>query len=1371
MTTVLEPTGRAAATGPCAPADVTLHAAAVTVGAAVPGFHTEVHGLAVDDRFVYATCGTTGIQNGHETAGPGELVVFDRAALRAALLAGGVPPERRVTVGRQPRSVASLVRPDYQRVFVVNYHQDSFSLTVLNRSNLAPVAEVSIGMTPIDVAVHTGRGRAYVTDGYHGIRSIDARTGAEITAERIEIGREVVGLAVDEAADLLFVVHNRQYDPPPVDQLVVVDLKTRTVVKRVNFPAHSNPRDVALDSAHVYVGFINSINGPGTTGVLRLSRANLAAPPTRLGTTAGVWNVATARSGATSLVYATVSGQVQVLDPAAEARVGSSGSLAPKLGPVAVDPASGEVYAGDLADGRMFRIAPVSAAGPIGQHPLVADGTLGAALEAPRPAPDGQAQMQRFAHGLAVATADYGAVVLRHGHDSRWLSGASGPGQVAARATAAAVLGNPAANTATAGGATVSYFENGAVITRVDAGVARTITVSGAIWQRYRDGGEVTGGYGLPLADEVPSPAGGGYQEFGTAVLFHRGAGDAATVVWRGPVWDALIARYGGPQGGLGFPAEDLTRRYHPDLGLPSMEWVRFENSALIWIAGDDAVHQLIPGLWDAWHREGGPDGPLGLPITGTRASAHDPDSPVRFVDFRTCTLVQFPPGHPLRPTAPEPEYTLVTSLQLHVTAFRAEENDQNNPDNPPDPYIDHWVVARHAPGEQPYFRWEGRLAPAGGHWQDVRDIPLRGPITIDFAEPVRGDTTINVAFHCWDHDSPDGDDILGRIEHSYSVANLWGLREVSDEHHDKTDDGEFFAWYTMRPKGIPATLEGNFRGRFFWQFKNPDTAVVSTRSYERAFTDIEPGLQFHIEPGEWLHEIWESFFYNTFFKEIAKPGNCYGLCVEAIEAFRGRSRYQQPIFQFGHPRWSLGADHKEYGWPDLSIPADAELMEEINTRHGTQLGDRVVRWAADHILATIGGGGSINDGVEIFDRAKRAFDRGDWPVMNMIKEWDSGGHTVLPIRFVDDGTHDLEIWLADPSKPPLPPDPPGPLDVTDGKHVIFIDRHNGSWAYRQLIDGNWVDVGTYNSQAPRWLMYVPESRFSRPQRSPSTEFAIAAGIAVGVAAMVASPFLMLGDADTHQISDASGRTLYQPGLGRAPKTPLDLRADPADRIPGLQRIPLLGGEDAPVRGEFHYSTGAHESLVHDVVPRHPGGSYVWGMRHGAMAVRIAAPTDGHADRIQSDRLGTAGRSVSFARRKTLPAKPIGMAVEAFPRMPLPSVRVPADQRIRQYRLDELTVVGGQQVVVRTANGGAELQFSSYGAPASFALRMRGRDGTGLSRVRRITVAADRTAVLRPAGWSVPELDGAPLPVEIRESPDGPRVSCYEAPPEGPAPA
>ena len=141
--TVLRPIIPAAgpAAGGCAPGDVALFAAPIQVGTPVRLQRRGVRGRrrrAVRLRHARAR---TGIQNGHDTAGPGELVIYDRELLRVAVAAGTAPPERRVTVGKQPRSVASLVRPDYERVFVVNYHQDSYSVTVLNRKTWALVAE------------------------------------------------------------------------------------------------------------------------------------------------------------------------------------------------------------------------------------------------------------------------------------------------------------------------------------------------------------------------------------------------------------------------------------------------------------------------------------------------------------------------------------------------------------------------------------------------------------------------------------------------------------------------------------------------------------------------------------------------------------------------------------------------------------------------------------------------------------------------------------------------------------------------------------------------------------------------------------------------------------------------------------------------------------------------------------------------------------------------------------------------------------------------------------------------------------------------------------------------------------------------------
>ena len=296
--------------------------------------------------------------------------------------------------------------------------------------------------------------------------------------------------------------------------------------------------------------------------------------------------------------------------------------------------------------------------------------------------------------------------------------------------------------------------------------------------------------------------------------------------------------------------------------------------------------------------------------------------------------------------------------------------------------------------------------------------------------------------------------------------------------------------------------------------------------------------------------------------------------------------------------------------------------------------------------------GGAIDDGQRIWLESKAAYDRGDWPVFAMAKEWKKGSHTVLPYRWNEfpDGTK--EIWIADPSRPPLLRDPD---DTADGLERIFVSA-DGAWTYQRKVDEVFSPVGSYNSATPRWLISIPMSCFTGQHTLP-TVGAILDIVLDGLANWAAG-IVVGGDVDTEQISDAAGRTLFRPDLDHLPSSPLDLRSDPDGFIPGLVPLPVFGGEDVPVEGEFFHAVGRHDLLAHDVVPRQAGGTYHWAMRQGPMAVSIAAPTDGHPDRIHAERLGSAARAVGFARGKTVPPKSIAMMVEAFPRSRCRRLRV-----------------------------------------------------------------------------------------------------------------
>ncbi|WP_232661708.1 hypothetical protein [Pseudonocardia sp. TRM90224] len=1289
----------------CPPGQVQLTATAFPLGTQ-NGWRATVDGIAVDDRYVYATHAFAGLVNSHDSPGPGHLVVFERSALAGDIAPGEVPPHRRIQVGWQPRSVASLVRPEYERVFVANYHQQSYSVTTLDRSTWKPVATTSVGMAPIDLAVHTGRGRAYLSHG-PGIRVIDARTGLELPDERIETGRTTGCIAVDEATDTLFVTRGLHDVTPMIDELVVIDLVSRAVVARIALPAGSGPLDVAVDpvAGRVHVAAFGKVDDE--CGVLVLDRSAMSAPATVV-PTSGVVRAVTIGGGH---VYAAVNNRLEVLDVTRLEPVGGV-ALNHVTGGVAVDPQTGEVYAGDLHTGQLFRVAPVMLGTPIGQHPHVAGGLVGAPLGAPRPTPDGDGSMQPFEHATVVATADHGAVRVSRPHATTWL-GPDAAGRAPADSRVAhPELGNPVGETVFTGGAQVSYFTDGIVADAVIAGQATYTVVTGRIWDAYRAGGDVTGSYGWPTSHRTSGPAGASrIQHFEHASIYQSmsTATGGAVVVQHGRIYDAWYAEHGGPAGPLGLPTAPVHLELHPDTGTVITGWLLLERGALVWNNTADVVVALDGTFWQSWQLNRGHTGELGLPVSGVRTSPHDPASPVRFIDFERGCLVWFPEEHPL--ARPDGTAHAMRTLELYLSGFHATQTDENIPGNPPDIYVDHWLFARYGTAE-PFLRWDGRLAGPGGDWSDQNHVTLDPPVQLALTDRVQGDLLVAFALHGHDADSPDGDDLLGALDTHYTVDNLWGMKDL-DTHHAE-GDGTFDAYYVLKPQDVPTDLNGPFRSRFFWQFDNFDTERMNPQTYGRTFSDVEPGFQFHVNPLKYLDEGWEHFFYHQIYKGVGKNGNCFGMSLEAINAFHDRSPLPQPIYD---------------------LPRDEIVTQRINIVHGYQLGADSVAWVATHIAAGLFGLGGINNGNEVFDASKAAFDRGDRPVLNMVRSWKQSGHSILPIRWVEaTASSPREIWIADPSLPPT-----GPADIEDGFRKMIIEG-DGRWHY-----------GDYSSQDPRWLFQVPYSVLRRQPRLPSPA-------SLGGDSL----FLLGGDAATHQVTDSAGRTLYRTGLPGAPGSPTDLNTGDG-AIPGLHRLPLFGADEGPVDVELHLARGRHDRLTHEVVGR-TGSAYGWVARTGSTATIATVPGDGVADRFDTLAVGTGRRAVAFGRAKNTAAKTISLMLEA-----MPADHLPRTTSMRQYLLDELTVTGGQQVQTRLDDGGRDLLVSVAGGSAlTCRLRMRGTPGTEPSRPRHLTVPAGRTVRLRPSDWSTGGLDGAPVQVQLRETPDGPPVQCYDLLPDDP---
>jgi DNA-binding beta-propeller fold protein YncE len=193
--------------------------------------------LASDAEYVYVPHDHGGQGSGHENESPaqGELVVLRR---------DGLAEHRRVQVGWLPSRVVIDTRNE--RVYVVNYGQQSYSVSVLDRVKLlggdpAPlIGEAVLKQAPIDVAVDQRRNLAYVTSTFQKkLQVVDGATGAERAGEAVTFADGPIGVAYDEGTDMIYVVVGAGVGPADTSTVVALDAATR----QVQATALINPAD------------------------------------------------------------------------------------------------------------------------------------------------------------------------------------------------------------------------------------------------------------------------------------------------------------------------------------------------------------------------------------------------------------------------------------------------------------------------------------------------------------------------------------------------------------------------------------------------------------------------------------------------------------------------------------------------------------------------------------------------------------------------------------------------------------------------------------------------------------------------------------------------------------------------------------------------------------------------------------------------------------------------------------------------------------------------------------------------------------------------------------------------------------------------
>jgi YVTN family beta-propeller protein len=250
--------------------------------------------------------------------------------------------------GFQP--VALAVNSSTNRIYVANAESDN--VWVIDGANSTVIATIPVGPTPRGIAVDAEANRVYVANsGSNEVTVIDG--GSNEVVATIPVEKEPWGIAADPNTGRVF-VSNRSSGT-----VSVIDGRCNLPIGTVAVGALPTAVTVNPDTGRVYV----ASSGSGQLGVVDgVSNLLIATLPLASGSSVEAWDVAV-DSGSNRVYVATSAaeasdadaGTIVIIDGSNNSPIDSV-AVPGLVEALAVDSASGRIYAGGSSDGRLWVI-------------------------------------------------------------------------------------------------------------------------------------------------------------------------------------------------------------------------------------------------------------------------------------------------------------------------------------------------------------------------------------------------------------------------------------------------------------------------------------------------------------------------------------------------------------------------------------------------------------------------------------------------------------------------------------------------------------------------------------------------------------------------------------------------------------------------------------------------------------------------------------------------------------------------------------------------------------------------------------------------------------------------------------------------------
>jgi LGFP repeat len=685
---------------------------------------------------------------------------------------------------------------------------------------------------------------------------------------------------------------------------------------------------------------------------------------------------------------------------------------------------------------------------------------LGGALTQEISTPSGLGIYKEFEHGIIYYSADYGACILREKIVNKWKSDSVSKSLVADnKTTIQDYLGFPVGDSVlTQKNTTTCFFERGMIVSTDN--VSTSFVVYGAIYITYRKNDSINGWMGLPISDENISNNGGRVSFFEQAdIYWHPNVGSFE-------VHGAIREKYnklGGSGSHLGYPTSNESDILKEKKKIGKIN--NFEFGNIYWGSNTGAFEMHGP-LVAAYTKDfGGPSGELGLP---TSDELRSPKDIVRFNNFQNGVLTFNTQNDITRK---------ITNLKVVITKLHSDEDDDD-------------LIVETNTTLTVFGNQQASTPKRFGEYsnQGTKGLTEQEGFINNFA--LRdGNAVINIHMKAIESDGGlnGPDDTIAELVKSFNIDTYWDTGSMDLQGNTlqtmySGPDGLFGANVRIEIDGVDVDVNDkeNFRRNLFWNIHNPKIEKLDFNIFAETFSDVEADDTVGFHP---LNHL----FYEIY-KGTAATGTCFGMCVEAVYALKGRSASRQFISQYNK---------------------DEQRLHDFSVKFGYQLGGSQILYMLNKLKL-----GELWNPVKNFELSKNFFDEGNYPILCLSKGTSiSGGHVVLPYDWDTSNPNEWIIKVANPNSPIGEQE-----SNVDGDRVIKINPINNTFSYAHDTTHTWSGGG-FPGVGGR-MFAIPYCELSSEPRTPIWDV-LATFLTGGLYIVFA------GDAEIEQISDTDGNHFY----------------------------------------------------------------------------------------------------------------------------------------------------------------------------------------------------------------------------------------------------